>query len=95
MTLEDIGDDALLCITDLTACCGHAQSPGQGILGGWHYPNETTVANTGDMSLQKQRSECGTSQQKERSSDRNPVIYLMQSEFTNMCMLDCTHDTGE
>ena len=48
MTLEDIGesDDALLCVTDNTACCSRAQSPGGVSLGDWYYPNETGVANT-------------------------------------------------
>ena len=50
VTLEDIGvgDNALLCMTDNTACCGRAQVPGQGILGGWYYPNGTQVVNMGD-----------------------------------------------
>ena len=48
MTLEDIGegDDALLCVTDQTACCGRAQSLGRGVLGDWYYPNGTGVANS-------------------------------------------------
>ena len=50
VTLEDIGegDDALLCITDNTACCGRAQSPGGVVLGDWYYPNRTIVPNNGD-----------------------------------------------
>ena len=50
MTLEDIGEDgdALLCMTDNTACCGRAQVPGGGILGDWYYPNGTGIANSGD-----------------------------------------------
>ena len=49
MTLENIGEDgdALLCMTDNTACCGRAQSPGGLILGDWYYPNDTGVANNG------------------------------------------------
>ena len=48
VTLEDIGegDDALLCVTDNTACCARAQSPGAVNLGDWYYPNETGVANS-------------------------------------------------
>ena len=42
------GDDALLCVTDNTACCARDQSPGQGILGDWYYPNGTQVVNAGD-----------------------------------------------
>ena len=47
VALEDIGegDDALLCVTNNTMCCGRAQSPGQGILGDWFYPNGTRVPN--------------------------------------------------
>ena len=51
VTLEDIGesDDALLCITNNTACCSRTESPGGDILGDWHYPNDTGVANNGEM----------------------------------------------
>ena len=49
VTLEDIGegDDALLCMTNLTACCG----PGFMWLykSGWFFPNGTTVASFGDL----------------------------------------------
>ena len=43
--MEDIGegDDALLCITNNTACCGRAEVPGGDILGDWYYPNGTGV----------------------------------------------------
>ena len=48
MTLEDIGegdDTALLCVTDLTACC---RSPHSGsALGNWFFPNETRVPSHG------------------------------------------------
>ena len=40
MTLEDIGkgaDTALLCVTNLTACCQRE------VLGKWLFPNETRV----------------------------------------------------
>ena len=48
--LEDIGedDDALLCMTDNTACCARAQSPGGDTLGDWYYPNGTGVPNMVD-----------------------------------------------
>ena len=51
VALEDIGEDdnALLCVTNNTACCARAQSPGGGILGDWFYPNRSKVANNGDM----------------------------------------------
>ena len=48
VALEDIGEDgnALLCMTDNTACCARAQVPGRRILGDWFYPNGTTVPNS-------------------------------------------------
>ena len=48
MALEDIGEDgdALLCMTDNTACCARAQVPAVRILGDWFYPNGTTVPNS-------------------------------------------------
>ena len=41
MTLEDIGegDDALLCVTDLTACC----RPPWSVAGSWFFPNGTRI----------------------------------------------------
>ena len=45
MTLEDIGehnDDALLCITNLTACCRITSTS---VLGDWFFPNGTKVPN--------------------------------------------------
>ena len=47
MTLEDIGQggDALLCVTNLTACCQH---PYIG-MGNWFFPNETRVLSAGAM----------------------------------------------
>ena len=47
MTLEDIGeggDDALLCITNYTACCRPPYTGGPA-LGNWFFPNGTRVAN--------------------------------------------------
>ena len=50
MTLEDIGDggvNALLCVTDLTACCRGSDTPsGTPSIGEWFFPNGTTVPNT-------------------------------------------------
>ena len=45
MPLEDIGEggDALLCITNLTACC---RSPANG---NWFFPNGTRVPSSGDQ----------------------------------------------
>ena len=44
MTLEDIsdGDDALLCVTNLSACC---RSPNA--RGNWFFPNKTRVPSAG------------------------------------------------
>ena len=50
VTLEDIGEDgdALLCKTDLTACCRspYTGASGPGI-GEWFFPNGTEVRGTG------------------------------------------------
>ena len=47
VTLEDIGegDGALLCVTDLTACCRppYTDSFGQLAIGNWFFPNGTRV----------------------------------------------------
>ena len=44
--LEDIGeyDDALLCITNQTACC---RPPHSGVIGNWFFPNGTRVPSSG------------------------------------------------
>ena len=48
VTLEDIGewDDALTCLTDLTACC-QASRNGTTVLGNWFFPNGTRVPSLG------------------------------------------------
>ena len=45
VTLEDIGedDDALLCATNLTACCRPYTGENATALGNWFFPNETRV----------------------------------------------------
>ena len=46
VTLEDIGegDDALLCITDQTACCRPPYTGEMGsAIGNWYFPNGTRV----------------------------------------------------
>ena len=59
MILEDIGedDDALLCITNRTACC---QRPYTGIngpaLGNWFFPNGTRVPSSAGMNRDISRS---------------------------------------
>ena len=50
MTLEDIGegDDALFCITDLTACCRCPYTGEMGPdMGNWFFPNETRIYTHG------------------------------------------------
>ena len=48
MTLEDIGegDGALLCVTDLTACC---RPPYSNSVGNWFFPNGTRVPSSGSQ----------------------------------------------
>ena len=47
MTLEDIGEgvDALLCVTDQTACCRPPYS--DSAFGNWFYPNGTRLSSSG------------------------------------------------
>ena len=50
VTLEDIGegDDALLCLTDQTACCQAGSTSGnRTVLGNWFFPNGTRVPSSG------------------------------------------------
>ena len=53
MTLENIGEgeDALLCLTDLTSCCRppYTDSLGQSALGNWFFPNGTRVPSSGSQ----------------------------------------------
>ena len=48
MTLEDIGegDDALLCVTNLTACCQPPSSGNGPAKGNWLFSNETRVPSS-------------------------------------------------
>ena len=52
MNLEDIseGADALLCVTDLTACCRppYTDSIARSALGNWFFPNGTRVPSSGN-----------------------------------------------
>ena len=51
VTLEDIGEgnDALLCVTDLIACCRPPYTGEMGPdIGNWFFPNETRVPNGDD-----------------------------------------------
>ena len=50
VTLDDIGegDDALLCLTDLTACCqARSTSGNRPVQGNWFFPNGTRVPSSG------------------------------------------------
>ena len=53
VTLEDIGiggDDALLCVTDLTACCQPPYSGTMGpVIGNWFFPNGTRISEQWEM----------------------------------------------
>ena len=52
MTLEDIGDDgdALLCMTNLTACCIPPYTDENGpALGNWFFPNGIRVSTSGNQ----------------------------------------------
>ena len=49
--LEDIGEggDALLCKTDLTACCRSSDTgSNMSVLGNWFFPNGTRVPSSGN-----------------------------------------------
>ena len=53
VTLDDIGegDNALLCLTDLTACCRPGSTIGnKTVLGNWFFPNGTRVPSSGNKS---------------------------------------------
>ena len=51
MTLEDIGegDDALLCRTNLTACCRPPYSGAGSATGNWFFPNGSRVPSSGNQ----------------------------------------------
>ena len=52
VTLEDIGkdDDALLCVTNQTACCQPSSTGGNGsVIGNWFFPNGTRVPGGGSQ----------------------------------------------
>ena len=50
MTLEDIGQDdtALLCMTNLTACCRAPYNNEYWFLSSWLFPNGTRVSSNGN-----------------------------------------------
>ena len=47
VTLEDIGEggNALLCVTDLTACCRGIDNGNGSVIGNWFFPNGTRVSS--------------------------------------------------
>ena len=49
--LEDIGDydDALLCMTNRTACCRPPYTGDMGAFGNWFFPNGTRVSSSGNQ----------------------------------------------
>ena len=49
VTLEDIGEggNALICVTDQTACCRPPYSIGPTVIGYWFFPNGTRVPSSG------------------------------------------------
>ena len=52
VTLEDIGegtDTALLCMTNLTACCRASYTATGSALGNWYFPNGTEVPSSGEQ----------------------------------------------
>ena len=51
MTLEDIGeeDDALLCISHLTACCQASDTNNLSGPGNWFFPNGTRARSAGNQ----------------------------------------------
>ena len=52
MILENIGEggDALLCLTDQTACCRPPYSGNRPVLGNWFFPNGTRVPSSSNQS---------------------------------------------
>ena len=52
MTLENIGegDDALLCITNQTACCRPPYTGERDAIGNWFFPNGTGVSGSSNQS---------------------------------------------
>ena len=80
VTLEDIGEDgdALLCITDLTACCR-----GTGI-GEWFFPNGTKVTSSGKKrNLYKTRENMSVRLNRRRGGE-NGIYHCEIPDSTNV-----------
>ena len=73
VALEDIGkgDDALLCVTNQTACCKHPA------LGDWYFPNESRVP-TRDKNLGFYRTRGKMVVRMHRQGDGKDGIYRCQ-----------------
>ena len=60
MTLEDIvkDDDALLCMTNLIACCRHPYThTNKSVLGNWYFPNKTRVPSDHERDIYRIREQ--------------------------------------
>ena len=71
VTLEDIGegDNALLCLTDLTACCQAGSTSGSS-LGNWFFPNGTRVpASSTQWDFHRTRSQSVVRLQRRRGGE--------------------------
>ena len=78
MILENIGegdDDALLCITNYTACCRPPYTGGPA-LGNWFFPNETRVPSDGKWDLYRTRDQMMIRLNRRRSGEEG--IYHCQ-----------------
>ena len=73
VTLEDIGKDgdALLCITDLTACCRSPYTGASGpSIGEWFFPNGTKVPSSGkEWNLYRNRKNMSVSLSRRRGGE--------------------------
>ena len=50
VTLGNIGENSLLCMTNFSACCRHSHTNGSvSAIGNWFFPNWTRVPSYGDM----------------------------------------------
>ena len=82
VTLENIGegDDALLCITDITDCCRppYTRPPyiGSPVLGNWFFPNGTRVPSAGNQwDFHRTRGQSVVHLQRRRGGEEGIGIY--------------------
>ena len=66
VTLEDIGegDDALLCMTNLTACCKSGSA-----LGNWVFPNGTRVLSSAQWNFYRTRGQMSVRLNRKRGGE--------------------------